>query len=143
MIQNPRMGNVSVVQMNGRCRQTDLKNTPSNFGNVKMNENKCNLPTSSFQMIAYTLLSVLIAPHHHGVSESVLVYRVKAGTVSNTRNPSCEIVHFSKEKKTQRLSQNYILPALTGANQSTEKTPAAGHFETAGGKKMKKIMTCH
>lgn len=108
-----------------------------------MNENKCNLPTSSFQMIAYTLLSVLIAPHHHGVSESVLVYRVKAGTVSNTRNPSCEIVHFSKEKKTQRLSQNYILPALTGANQSTEKTPAAGHFETAGGKKMKKIMTCH
>lgn len=36
--------------------------------------------------------------------------------------------------------QNYILPALTGANQST-KTPAVGHFGTAGEKKMKKIMT--
>lgn len=107
---------------------------------------KWNLPTSSFQTIAYTLLSVLIAPHHHGVSESVRVDRVKAVTFSKTRNPSCEIVHFSrkkeeeeKKKKTQRLSPNYILPALTGANQST-KTPAAGHFETAGEKKTKKIL---
>ena len=44
----------------------------TNFGNVKGGKNKCNLPTSSFQMILCTLLSVLIAPHHHGVSESVL-----------------------------------------------------------------------
>lgn len=36
-----------------------------------------NLPTSSFQMMAYTLWLVLIAPHHHGVSESAPVDRVK------------------------------------------------------------------
>lgn len=32
------------------------------------------------------------------------------------------------------------MPAWTGADESTE-TPAAGHFETAGEEKMKKIMT--
>ena len=45
-----------------------------------------------------------------------------------------------KKKNAASYPQNYILPALTGANQSTE-TPAAGHFGTAGERKMKKIMT--
>jgi len=53
--------------------------------------------------------------------------------------PCREIVHFSKKKRSV-YPQNYILPGLTGANRST-KTPATGHFETAGEEKMKKIMT--
>lgn len=69
-------------------------------------KNECNLPTSSFQRIAYTLLSVPIAPHHHGVSESVRVDRVKAVTFSKTRNPSCEIVHDSRQKNKKKKKKN-------------------------------------
>lgn len=74
-------------------------------------------------MVAFTPRSVLVAPHHHGLSQSLLDYN---DVHKFKRNPGCELVLFSQKNKRS------LYPKITYCQRRLAQKPlAAGHFQTA------------
>lgn len=77
------------------------------------------------------LCSAVMAPHHHGVWECAQVHGDKQ-TAWRWGNSSCEIVHFLRSKRGGNAAS---VDKSHSVSPRKWETPAAGHFQTAAGKK--------